>query len=271
MGKRLGSFEGRGVLVTGASSGIGRGLALEAGGRGARVALVARRRDKLEEVAREIAESGGEAFVIEADLGDRAQATRAMERAQEVLGAVDIAMLNAGFGRHQMLVEHDLDDAERMIQVNVLGTLYCASPLAQAMAARGEGWLVFMASVAGLVPVPGEAVYAASKFAVVGLAESISIELEPEGVHVLTVCPGAVNTDFVPPEELDRMPEAGRKMMIESDEVVAATFKALDKGKRRIIVPKKLEVAVAVRGVAPSVVRSGTARATRSVLDRLKG
>ncbi|RLB53530.1 MAG: hypothetical protein DRJ42_11710 [Deltaproteobacteria bacterium] len=270
MGKRLDSFEGRGVLVTGASSGIGRGLAIEAGRRGARVALVARRKDKLEEVAGEIVKAGGKAFVIEADLGDRAQATRAMARAEEVLGAVDVAILNAGFGRHQTLVEHDLDDAERMIQVNVLGTVYCASPLARTMASRGEGWLVFMASVAGLVPVPGEAIYAATKFAVVGLAESISIELEPKGVHVLTVCPGAVNTAFVPPEELDRMPEAGRKMMIEPEEVVRATIKALEKGKNRIIVPKKLEVAVAVRGVAPSVVRSGTARATRSVLDRIK-
>jgi len=266
MGARVTSFEDLGVLVTGASSGIGRGLALEAARRGARVAVVARREERLRELALEIEEAGGEAHVITADVGDRESATRAIAEAEEKLGGTDIAMLNAGIGRHRTLIEHDLDHAEKLLRINLLGTLYCVHPLARAMVERTKGWLVFMASVAGLVPVPGESIYAASKFGMVGLAESISIELEPKGVHVLTVCPGAVNTEFVPPDELERMPAAGRKMMIEPSEVVTATMKALERGKDRIIVPKKLEVAVAMRGIAPSVVRSGTARATREVL-----
>jgi short-subunit dehydrogenase len=266
MGARITSFEGLGVVVTGASSGIGAGLAIEMARRGARVALVARRESRLASVATQIRDGGHEAHIIVADVADRESATRAMSEAESLLGGVDVAVFNAGIGAHQTLIEHDLAHAETLLQVNLFGTLYCAHPIARAMAERGKGWLVFMASVAGLVPVPGESVYAASKFGMVGLAESISIELEPRGVHVLTVCPGAVNTEFVPPEERDRMPEAGRRMMIEPADVVTATLKALEKGKDRIIVPKKLEVAVAMRGLAPSVVRSGTARATRQVL-----
>jgi short-subunit dehydrogenase len=266
MGARITSFEGLGAVVTGASSGIGAGLAVELARRGARVGLVARRKDRLDAIARQIRDGGHEAHVIVADVANRESAARAMSEAEARLGHVDLAVFNAGMGAHQTLIEHDLDHAEKLLRVNLFGTLYCAQPIARAMAERGKGWLVFMASVAGLVPVPGEAVYAASKFGMVGLAESMSIELEPRGVHVLTVCPGAVNTEFVPPEEQDRMPEAGRRMMIEPSEVVAATLRALAKGKDRIIVPKKLEVAVAMRGLAPSVVRSGTARATRHVL-----
>ncbi len=266
MGARLDSFQGKAVLITGASSGIGRAFALEAARRGARVALVARRAEELAALASEISDAGGEAHAIPADVSDRESAVAAITEAERLLGGVDIGVINAGIGAHKTLIEHELDHAQKLLEVNLLGALYCAQPLARAMVERGRGWLVFMASVAGLVPVPGEAVYAASKFGMVGLAESISIELEPRGVHVLTVCPGAVNTPFVPADELARMPAAGRKMMIEANEVVTATIKALQKGKDRIIVPKKLEVAVAMRGLAPSVVRSGTKRATREVL-----
>ena len=123
-----------------------------------------------------------------------------------------------------------------MVRTNLLGALYFAHPLARAMSARGRGHLVFMASIAGLVPVPGETVYSASKFGLVGLAEALSIELEPRGVHVLTVCPGAVRTGFVPDDELARIPDAAKKTMIEPEAVVDATMRALERGTHRIVV-----------------------------------
>jgi uncharacterized protein len=267
---RLRSLQGRVVFVTGASSGIGRALALEAARRGAKLALVARRKTMLDEVASAVRALGGDALVLACDVKDRSAVAEAIATAERDLGPIHLGVVNAGFGRHRMLVEHELDDAEEMVRVNVLGALYVAQPLARAMVDRGEGHLVFMASIAGLVPVPGEAVYSATKFAMVGLSESLSIEVEPFGVHVLTVCPGAVRTAFVPEDERDRMPEAAHRTMIEPEEVALATFRALEKGQTRVVVPASLNIAVAARGVFASAVREGTARATRPVLDRVR-
>ena len=269
MSNRLRTIRGRSVLITGASSGIGRALAEHAAREGARIALVARRKQLLDEVAERVRALGGEAHVIVCDVADRHEAASCIAEANSFLRGIDLAILNAGVGRHRMLVEHDLDDAEKLIRVNVLGALYFAHALAPQMLERGEGWMVFMASVAGLLPVPGEAVYSASKFALVGLGEALSIELEPN-VHVLTVCPGAVRTEFVKEDKLDRMPEAAQKTAIDPEEVARATFDALAEGKTRIIVPAKLGVAVALRGIAPSLVRSGTARELAPILERAK-
>ncbi len=109
--------------------------------------------------------------------------------------------------------------------------------------------------------------YSASKFAMVGFAEALSMELEPRGVHVSTICPGAVRTDFVPPDEAERIPPAARSSMIDPEVVVDAIVKSLKRGRRRAVVPRRLGVAVAMRGLAPSVVRSGTVRALRPVLE----
>jgi short-subunit dehydrogenase len=257
------------MLITGASSGIGRAIAERAASEGARIALVARRKDRLDEVADAVRSRGGEAHVVVCDVADRHASIACVAEADKLLDGVDVAILNAGVGRHRMLVEHDLEDAEHLLRVNVFGALYFAHALAPRMLARGEGWLVFMASVAGLLPVPGEAVYSASKFALVGLAEALSIELEPH-VQVLTVCPGAVRGEFVKDDELDRMPESAKRTAIDPEEVARATFDALAEGKTRVIVPAKLGVAVALRGVAPSLVRSGTARVLAPILNRAK-
>jgi short-subunit dehydrogenase len=269
MANRLRSLKGRSVLVTGASSGIGRAIAERAAADGARVALVARRKEHLDRIADGVRSRGGEAHVLVCDVADRHAALECAAHADSLLGGIDVAVINAGVGRHRTLVEHDLDDAERLLRTNVLGALYFAHALAPRMLERGEGWMVFMASVAGLLPVPGEAVYSASKFALVGLGEALSIELEPH-VHVLTVCPGAVRTEFVREDELDRMPEAAQKTAISPEEVARATFEALAEGRTRVIVPAKLGVAVALRGLAPRLVRSGTARELAPILARAK-
>jgi short-subunit dehydrogenase len=269
MANRLRSLRDRSVLVTGASSGIGRAIAEHAAKEGARIALVARRKERLDEVATRVRALGGTAHVLVCDVSNRDAALACAAQAESVLGGVDVAVINAGVGRHRTLVEHDLDDAERLLRVNVLGALYFAHALAPRMLARGSGFLVFMASVAGLLPVPGEAVYSASKFALVGLGEALSMELEPS-VHVLTVCPGAVRTEFVKDDELDRMPEAAKKTAIDASEVARATFEALADGATRVIVPKKLAVAVALRGMTPNLVRSGTLRELAPILRRTK-
>jgi hypothetical protein len=119
-----------------------------------------------------------------------------------------------------------------------------------------------MASVAGKLGVPEESAYAASKFAMVGFAEALSIELEDAGVHVLTVCPGTINTPFFDAEALEHMPPVSKRMMIEPERVVDATIDALARGKHEVTVPRFIATGYIVRTLAPGFMRRNTKRTT---------
>ena len=252
----------RRTIVTGASSGIGRLLALRLAREGARVALVARRAGELEQLAAEITTAGGHALVLPCDVGERAQVFAAAAQATARLGPIDILVNNAGYGHHRRFLDWDLDDMERMLQVNFLGSLYWTKALLPQMVARRTGWIVFMASVAGKLGVPEESAYAASKFAMVGLAEALSLEVEDAGVHVLTVCPGTINTPFFDAEALERMPPVSKRMMIGPQRVVDATLAALARGRHEITVPRFITTGYFVRLLAPGFMRRNTKRTT---------
>ena len=184
--RRLESCDGLNALVTGASSGIGRLLALRLASGGARVALVARREAELERLAEEIRAAGGSAEVLPCDVAEREQALATCEKAIELMGSVELLVNNAGYGHHRRFLEWDLEDMERVMRVNYLGTLYFTKALIEQMVARRMGWIVFVASAAGRIAPADETAYAAAKHAVVGLASSLSLEVEDLGVHCLT-------------------------------------------------------------------------------------
>ena len=265
---RLASFRGKNALVTGASSGIGRLLAQRLAREGARVALVARRQAELREVAKAIQEGGGHALVLPCDVAERAEVFACAEQAVRAFGGIDILVNNAGYGHHRSFLDWDLDDMERMLRFNFLGALYWTKALLPQMAARRTGWLVFVASVAGKLGVPEESAYAASKFAMVGLAEALSIELEDLGVHVLTVCPGTIDTPFFDAEALERMPPVSRRMMIQPGRVVDAVIAALARGKHEITVPRMIAAGYVVRTLAPGFMRRNTKRTTIDAVAR---
>jgi short-subunit dehydrogenase len=265
---RLTSYRGLSALVTGASSGIGEALALRLAREGARVALAARRQAELEEVAAEIARGGGEALVLPCDVSDRAQVFAAAERAVQHFGQIDLLVNNAGYGHHRRFLEWDVDDMERVMRVNYLGALYWTKALLPQMVERKRGWIVFMASLAGHIGVPEESAYVASKFALVGLGESLSIELEDDGVHVLTVCPAIVRTDFFDEEALARMPPVSKRTMLEPNMLVDAIIKALARGKHEITVPRRLATAYIVRAIAPGFLRRSVKRNTIEAMEK---
>ena len=259
---RLTTYRGKTAVVTGASSGIGKALALRLAREGAGIALVARREELLEVLAGEIRSLGVSALVVPCDVADSRQVFAAAERAVSGLGPIDILVNNAGYGHHRRFLEWELDDMERVMRVNYFGALYWTKALLPRMVERQQGWIVFMASVAGKIGVPQESAYAASKFAMVGLAEALSLEVEDSGVHVLTVCPGTIDTPFFDEEAKRRMPAVARRLMIKPERVVDATMAALARGKHEITVPRFIGVGYVVRAVAPGFMRRNTKKTT---------
>jgi short-subunit dehydrogenase len=268
---KLTSYRGLTALVTGASSGIGKVLALRLAREGARVALVARRAAELDAVAAQIGAGGGEALVLPCDVADRDQVFAAAAAARDRLGSVEILVNNAGYGHHRPFLDWDLDDIEHMMRVNYFGTVYWTKALLPHMVEQRRGWLVFVASVAGKIGVPDESAYAASKFATVGFAEALSIEVEDAGVHVLTVCPGTIRTPFFDQEALARMPPVAKRSMVEPEPLVEAIIKALAAGKRELTYPRPIAAAYAIKSIAPGFMRRNVKRTTIDALARVRG
>jgi short-subunit dehydrogenase len=256
----LRSFEGLRAVVTGASSGIGEALALRLAKEGADVALVARRKAELDRVAGAIRDLGRRALVVPCDVARRDEVFASAERILAEFGSVELLVKNAGYGGHRPFLEWDIDDIERIMQVNYFGAVYWTKALLPKMVEQRRGWIVMMASVAGKLGVPDESAYAATKFAMVGLAEALSYEVEDFGVQVLTVCPGAIDTPFFDEQARRRMPEVAKRMMIEPARVVEATIRALRAGKYEVTVPPFIRAGYIVRALAPGIMRRNTKR-----------
>jgi short-subunit dehydrogenase len=178
------------VIVTGASSGIGRALALRLGSEGYRVGLIARRRDELQAVASQIAV----AVPAVADVGDRAALRAAVAEIEGRLGPADVMVANAGFGMPTHLDPLNIADVEQTIRVNLMGVIYSVEAVLPGMLTRGSGHLLAISSLAAFKGLPGESAYCASKAAVNAYMEGLRIALRARGVVVTTVCPGFVET-----------------------------------------------------------------------------
>jgi len=181
------------VLITGASSGIGRATALRLSGLGARVCLAARNREALESAAGEIAKLGGAALVVATDVTDSEQCRQAVESAVAHFGRLDILICSAGLSMRSYFEGSSLEALERVMRVNFFGTLY-ATHFALPHIKQSRGSLVAISSLTGKRGIPSYAMYGASKFAIQGLYESLHLELGRDGVHVGVVSPAFVDT-----------------------------------------------------------------------------
>ncbi len=179
------------VVVTGASSGIGEAIAREYLRRGAAVTVVARRKGKLEELAKAHA---GRCHVAEADLADHERACDWVAAAEKALGPVDVLVNNAGVQIVARTVDTPVEDGERMFRLNVLSPMRLTRRVLPGMIERRGGAIVDVASMAAIAPTPGMFYYNASKAALAAGSESLRGELRSTGVHVLTVYPGPVRT-----------------------------------------------------------------------------
>lgn len=189
-------LSGRTALVTGASRGIGRAAALLLARQGARLVLVARNEDLLDEVAAEIRTAGGEAHPMALDLADHESIPGAVRGLPAEFAAVDILVNNAGVTADNLLARMTLEQWQRVLDVNLTGAFALTKALVRGMMRRRYGRVVSVSSVAGVVGNAGQANYAASKAGLIGFSKSLARELLSRGITVNVVAPGFIETDM---------------------------------------------------------------------------
>jgi short-subunit dehydrogenase len=190
------SFRGQVALITGASDGIGRGLALRLAAEGARLVLGSRNIEKLRRVAGECEAQGGQAIAVPADVGRRDDCRKLVETAVETCGALHLLVNNAGVSMYaRFSAVRDLGMLEHILRVNFLGAMYCTG-YALPDLRRARGRVVAVSSLAGKMPGPGGTAYTASKYALRGFFDSLRTELKVEGVSVTVAYPAFVRTEI---------------------------------------------------------------------------
>jgi 3-dehydrosphinganine reductase len=226
------------AIITGGSRGIGFATARALSERGVRVSLIARDPDVLGQAAGRLGASGAPVATAAADVADAAAVTAAIDELTATHGSCDLLVTSAGATRPGRFLDLDDDVFRHLMEVNYYGTIHPIRAVAPAMVARGSGAIVGVSSAAGLLGVFGYTAYAASKFAVRGLLESLRQELRPHGVLVATAYPADVDTDMLAEEDAWKPDEtraiAGTIRPIPPERVATAILRAVERGRSHI-------------------------------------
>jgi short-subunit dehydrogenase len=265
----MASMQGKTVVITGASAGIGEELAVVLAARGANLVLAARSEEALARVKQRCEQAGGRALAVPTDVAEPDACRRLIERAVEAFGGIDTLVNNAGITMWARLDEvTDLSLYERIMRVNYLGSVYCTYHALPHLKAR-KGLLVAISSLTGKTGVPTRSAYAASKHAMQGFFDSVRVELLGTGVDVLVVSPGFVATEIraraVGP---DGKPMQGSKRdetknTMDVHTCVAQILGAMDRRDRELVMTTSARVAQFLKLVAPGLVDRIAQRAVR--------
>ena len=263
------SFADQVVLITGASSGIGRCLAIDFAKLGAVVIGCGRSKQRLDGTLNEIRSSGGKATMITCDVGSREHAESTVAKVLEQFGRVDILINNAGIGMRQPFTETPIETIEEIMRTNYLGMVYCTHTVLPSMIGRRSGHIVNISSIAGNIGFANIAGYCGSKFAMNGFSESLYHEVKPHGVHVSVICPGPVRTEFNK-AFADNPPKTPAFLMVEPEFISRVVLRAIEARKFEIVTPRSLALVSWVKQLAPGLFRAVLHRASRSLAGQKK-
>lgn len=249
------------IIITGASSGIGHQLALEFAKPNINLVLAARSLSKLEELVVECKKKGANALAVRTDVSVPQDCEQLIVQTLEVYGQLDILINNAGITMHSRFDEiEDCSIFEKITRVNLLGTIYCTYHALDALK-QTKGIIVGISSLQGLTGFPLSSIYSASKFAVRGFLDSIRMELENDGVHVLSVYPGPVDTNIHSTKlssdgkmETDGVNYSKKKGVMPVGKCAQLIIKAINSKKRELIMTISGKFLPLLHAVAPKLV-----------------
>jgi short-subunit dehydrogenase len=255
-------LNGKVVVVTGASMGIGESIATEFAAQGASVVLVARNAARLEAARARVPNS----IAVSCDVTKREDLERVLATTLTSFGRVDVWVNNAGHGLMDSVAQMDLAECRRMFDTNLFAVIQAMQLVAPVMEKQGSGAIINISSVAGYIAVPYMAAYGATKRALNAITRAARMELEKSGVQVINVCPGYIATDFalnaVKGKERYRLGMAARTG-ITPDQVARAVLRAYEKNKREIVVPWKDRIFIVLYQLAPGIVEGMMRRMLR--------
>ena len=260
------SLQGRKVLITGASSGIGRALALELDRRGAILALASRAAERLRGTAGLIAAVNAPRpapLAIRCDVTSDLQVRRLCRECDERLGGIDVLVNNAGTGVYGATLKTSLEDFRSVLEVNTFGALRCILEAVPVMKRQGRGLVVNVLSVAALHGVPYLAAYSASKAALFAACQSLRAELAGDGISVLNVLPNYTETDFFRNEKKVGGARRPRGPYAPPEEVARAIAEAMESGKRNVVLSVEGKALRLFARAFPRLVEARMARIAR--------
>lgn len=266
------SFDGKVVLITGGSSGIGKRLAADLLGSGARVVIASDRSDRLAQAVRELAVISTCVTSIVCDVGDRESVLRMKDEVLDKHGCPDILVNCAGFATYRTVEGSDLEELERLISVNFMGAMRCTRAFLPSMAARQSGTLVNIASIAGRMIITPNSTYGAAKHALVAWSEALKYELARFNIHVNVICPGRVelDTSFFEHETFrNRAPRVETRLTITVGDVSRATLQAIARNRFLTYVPWTLGLGVWLTNAFPFLVKPIYGRLLRSRIESI--
>jgi short-subunit dehydrogenase len=246
-------IDGKVVLITGASQGIGAACASAFGKRGARLSLTARSEERLRAVA------GSGALVTAADITDAGARRGVIERTVDYFGSIDILVNNAGMGLYTPAWEADPSDCRQLFELNLFAPLALTQLAVPHMRRQKRGMIVNVGSIAGKMTLPWLTLYSVSKYGLGSLTDGLRMELRADGIHAMLVCPGYVHTDFQkhalgarPPEKILK----GKRFAISAEQCAAAIVRGVERNARTIVTPRSGWLIIALARLLPSVLES---------------
>lgn len=245
------------VVVTGASSGIGRSLAIEFARNGYNVVVAARKVDQLESVKKDIEKAGGKALIVATDVSKESDCKRLIGETISTFGRIDVLINNAGISMRAVFEKTDLNVIRQLMDINFWGTVYCTK-FALPHLLKSKGSVVGISSIAGKKGLPGRTGYSASKFAMEGFLETLRTENLKTGLHVLVACPGFTasnirNTALAADGNTQGESPRDEKKMMQPEEVAHRIYKAVEGRKRDIIMTRDGKLTVFLNKFFPAM------------------
>ena len=262
------NFKNKVVVITGASSGIGEAAALKFSKKGAKIVLVARRKDKLLEVENKIKEFSGSSLICQCDVSDKEQVNQMSKKVLDQFGRVDVLVNNAGFVIYGKVNELSTEEIVSQMETNYFGMIYCTKAFLPQMLKQHSGHIVNVASVGASFSVPGVSSYCATKFAMLGFSEGLRHELYGTGVGLTVVSPIMVRTPLFEHPSFANFSKFSTGISLSSETVAKTIIKASNSSRLEIVVPSVARAAIWFKQTFPFLINPIIGRMFRKQLTK---